>query len=326
MKNKKKNDTVINEGAIVIRKSTLGKMKDAWQLYALIALPVIYIIIFHYIPMFGVQIAFKNYKAKLGIWGSPWIGFDHFIEFLDNPNFFAYFLNTLRISVYSLLASTPIPIILALGLNVMRCKAYKKTVQMLSYMPHFISIVVLISILSQFFNPQVGMLKNICTSLGIEYTDSPMYSADAFPHLYVWSGVWQNMGWSSIIYLAALSSADIETTEAALIDGATRFQRLRYIDFPTIVPTIIILLIMNFGKVMSVGFEKVLLMQNDLNTTTSEVISTYSYKVGFGKLSSESMNRYDYSTSISLFNSIINLTLITVVNKISSKVSETSLW
>ena len=170
------------------------------------------------------------------------------------------------------------------------------------------------------------MLKNICTSLGIEYTDSPMYSADAFPHLYVWSGVWQNMGWSSIIYLAALSSADVETTEAALIDGATRFQRLRYIDFPTIVPTIIILLIMNFGKVMSVGFEKVLLMQNNLNTSTSEVISTYSYKVGFGKLSEDAMNRYDYSTSISLFNSVINLTLITVVNRISSKVSETSLW
>ncbi len=326
MKNKKKNDTVINEGAIVIRKSTLGKMKDAWQLYALIALPVIYIIVFHYIPMFGVQLAFKDYKAKLGIWGSSWVGLQHFAEFLDNPNFLAYFINTLRISVYSLLASTPIPIILALGLNVMRCKAYKKTVQMLSYMPHFISIVVLVSILSQFFNPHVGLLKNICTSLGVEYTDSPMYSADAFPHLYVWSGVWQNMGWSSIIYLAALSSADVETTEAALIDGATRFQRLRYIDFPTIVPTIIILLIMNFGKVMSIGFEKVLLMQNDLNTSTSEVISTYSYKVGFGKLSTEAMNRYDYSTSISLFNSIINLTLITVVNRISSKVSETSLW
>lgn len=324
-KNKKNNETVINEGGIVIRKSTLKKMLEAWQLYVLLALPIIYIIIFAYIPMAGVQIAFKNFLPRKGIWGSPFIGFDHFAEFMSYPNFWQYFLNTIRISIYSLCASFPIPIILALGLNVMRCKPYKKTVQMLTYMPHFISVVVLVSILTQFFNPHVGLFANICKTLGITYTDTPMAKAAAFPHLYVWSGVWQNMGWSTIIYLAALSSADVETTEAALIDGATRFQRLRYIDFPTIVPTAIIILIMDFGKIMSIGFEKVLLLQNNLNIETSEVITTYSYKLGFGT-TGDGYRRYDYSTAISLFNSVINLTLITVVNKISSKVSETSLW
>jgi ABC-type polysaccharide transport system permease subunit len=276
--------------------------------------------------MYGVQIAFKDFKATKGIAGSPWARnglFEHF-KILTNAKFKDAFINTITISVYSLAAGFPIPILLALCLNVMRNKVFKKTVQMVSYLPHFISTVVMVSILTQFFNTKVGLFGQIVRNLmpGVSYTTSPMGSASAFPHLYVWSGIWQNMGWSTIIYLAALSSIDMEQTEAAMIDGATRFQRVIHIDIPAILPTAIILLIMDAGKLMNVGFEKALLMQNETNLNASEIIATYSYKRGF----TDAVPNYSQSTAIGLFNSVINLILIVTVNKISSKVSETSLW
>lgn len=307
-------------------QNNIKNIKAAWQLYVLLLLPVIYIIIFAYIPMYGVQIAFKDFRPSKGIIGSPWAKnglFEHF-KILKSAKFKDAFINTITISVYSLAAGFPIPILLALCLNVMRNKAFKKTVQMVSYLPHFISTVVMVSILTQFFNTKVGLFGQIIRYLvpGVSYTVSPIGSAAAFPHLYVWSGIWQNMGWSTIIYLAALSSIDMEQTEAAMIDGATRFQRVIHIDIPAILPTAIILLIMDAGKIMNVGFEKALLMQNDTNLNSSEIISTYSYKRGF----TDAVPNYSQSAAIGLFNSVINLILIITVNKISRKVSETSLW
>ncbi|MBE7053218.1 MAG: sugar ABC transporter permease [Ruminococcaceae bacterium] len=308
-------------------QNNFKNIKAAWQLYVLLLLPVIYIIIFAYVPMYGVQIAFKDFRPSKGIAGSAWADqglFEHF-KILTNAKFKDAFVNTIVVSVYTLIAGFPIPILLALSLNVMRNKVFKKTVQMVSYLPHFISTVVMVSILTQFFNTKVGLFGQILKTLvpGATYTVSPMGSANAFPHLYVWSGVWQNMGWSTIIYLAALASIDMEQTEAAMIDGATRFQRVIHIDIPAILPTAIILLIMDAGKIMSVGFEKAFLMQNDTNLNASEIISTYSYKRGF---IDTGLNNFSQAAAIGLFNSVINLILVVTVNKISRKVSDTSLW
>ncbi len=302
-------------------QNNFKNIKLAWQLYVLLLLPVIYIIMFAYVPMFGIQIAFKKFSATKGIWGSPWVGLRYF-RFLQQEEFRQAFINTITVSVYSLVAGFPIPILLALGLNVMRNKAYKKTVQMVTYLPHFISTVVMVGILTQFFNTKVGLFKQIYDILfpNGSYDASPMGSASAFQHLYVWSGIWQNMGWSTIIYLAALSNSDIEQTEAAIIDGATRLQRVWHIDIPTILPTAIILLIMNTGQLMNVGFEKVLLMQADTNLSKSQIISTFSYKRGI------IMQQFETGTAIGLFNSVINLILLVSVNAISRRVSETSLW
>ena len=319
--NAQKSKTVKSNNSIALQNNTWKNIKEAWQLYVLLLLPVIYIIVFAYFPMYGVQIAFKKYSTSKGITGSPWVGLRYF-KFLKQKEFIQAFVNTITVSVYSLVASFPVPIILALGLNVMRNKAFKKTVQMVSYLPHFISTVVMIGILIQFFNTKVGLFKQILEIFlpGVKYSTSPMGSARAFSHLYVWSGVWQNMGWSTIIYLAALANVDAEQTEAALIDGATRFQRVIHIDFPAILPTAIILLIMNVGQIMNVGFEKVLLMQTDTNLTKSQIISTFSYKRGLVQ------QQFETGAAIGLFNSVINLVLLICVNAISKKVSETSLW
>lgn len=316
----KKVKTPKTTNSIALQNKTWKSIKDAWQLYLLLLLPVVYLLVFAYYPMYGVTIAFKQFSVRKGIIGSPWVGFKYF-KFLTQPEFKQVFINTITVSIYSLAASFPLPIILALGLNTMRNKAYKKTVQMITYLPHFISTVVMVGILSQFFNSRVGMLKQILDIIapGIKYSN-PMGSATAFQHLYVWSGVWQGMGWSTIIYLAALANVDAEQTEAALIDGATRFQRVIHIDFPAIIPTIVILLILNCGSIMNVGFEKVLLMQADTNLAKSQIISTFSYQRGIVK------QQFETGAAIGLFNSVVNLILITTVNKISKTVSETSLW
>ncbi|MBP3361964.1 MAG: sugar ABC transporter permease [Clostridia bacterium] len=288
----------------------------------MIILPVIYIIIFAYYPMYGLQIAFRKFNPALGIMGSPWAGMQHFRRFFNSPQFGNVIVNTLVLSFYNLAAGVPIPIILALGLNAMRNKILKKTVQMATYLPHFISSVVMVGMLIQMFSPRVGMFGNLYSLMTGQLMQDINASPKAFVHMYVWSGIWQNMGWSSIIYLAALSNVDSEQTEAALIDGTTRLQRVWYIDFPAIVPTAVILLIMNAGQMMNVGVEKVLLMQNNLNISTSEVISTYSYKAGL----SAGGGDFSYGTAIGMFNSVINLILLVVVNGISKRVSDTSLW
>lgn len=311
--------------ATATRKKTVWrKIKQSfsryWQLYLLLAIPVIYVFIFSYIPMAGIQIAFKKFSAREGIWGGKWVGFDYFIKFFSTYKFWQILRNTLVISAYQVIAHIPLPIILALCINCIRNKAYKKTVQMLSYMPHFISTVVMVSMLMQLFNTRSGLIVLMFRAIGIEIGDI-FASPAAFPHLFVWSGVWQNAGWGTIIYLAALSSVDPSQHEAAIVDGASRFQRCLYVDLPVIIPTMVILLIMDMGRVMSLGFEKVYLMQNDLNISASEIISTYVYKIGLTGSAD-----YSYSTAISFFNSVVNLILIMLTNVFSKKVSGSGLF
>lgn len=302
------------------KKSTWLQMKKRWQLYAIIALPIIWLIIFKYAPMAGLQIAFRDYSPNGGIFHSTFVGLKHFKRFFMAPNFWQIVWNTLSISVYQLVASFPIPIALALILHSCRKKGLVKVAQTVTYLPHFISTVVLVSMFMQFLNPIVGINGNICRLLGIDAVDW-MSKPEAFRHLYVWSGIWQNAGWGTIIYLATLAGVDPTLHEAAQVDGATRFQRVRHIDLPCIFPTAIIMLIMDAGKVMSIGFEKAFLMQNPLNLSTAEIISTYVYKRGL-----TAGGDYSYSTAIGLFNSIINIILIVCVNRIAKKYSDTSLW
>jgi putative aldouronate transport system permease protein len=273
--------------------------------------------------MVGVIIAFKKFSPVYGIFDSPWVGLKNFTKFFNSHWFERTVTNTMSLSFYTLLAGFPIPIILALSLNVLRKDKFKRFVQTVTYMPHFISVVVLVGMLSQLFNPIIGLYGNISRIFTGETPRDILGLANVFPHMYVWSGIWQQMGWNSIIYIAALSAVDPELHEAAEIDGASRFKRVRHIDLPTILPTITILLILQAGRIMNVGFQKVFLMQNSLNLKTSEVISTYVYRIGLG---SGGNSDFSYAAAIGLFNSFINLLLIITVNWISRKLSETSLW
>lgn len=294
-----------------------------WQLYLFLLLPVAYLLIFHYYPMLGVQIAFKKYSAKLGIWGSSWVGFKNFVKFFNSTQFNRVVGNTIKISLYSLIAGFPLPIIFALMMNVMRNQRYKKVVQTITYMPHFISTVVLVGMLMQIFNPVTGLYGKAYSALNEGQMAADLFGQSAvFPNMYVWSGIWQHFGWDSIIYVAALAAVSPELHEAAQIDGASRFQRVLHVDFPALLPTATIMLILRTGSIMSIGFEKIFLMQNDLNLKTSEVISTYVYKVSL----KASIPDFSYSTAIGLFNSIVNLLMISLVNMLSRKVSDTSLW
>lgn len=300
-------------------KDRLKKIASSWQLYVLILPAFIYFIVFHYGPMYGVQIAFKNYMPSLGIWGSPWVGFAHFKRFFDSYYFWDLIRNTVGISLYSLIVGFPLPIILALALNEVKDGPFKKTVQTITYAPHFISVVVIVGMVIAFLSPSSGILNHALQFLGFEskaYMEDPAW----FKTIYVLSGVWQSTGWSSVIYMAALSGIDPQLHEAATIDGASRLQRLWNINLPYLMPTMIILLIMNFGSVMSVGHEKVLLMQNPLNMPSSNIIATFTYQQGLLDA------QFSYAAAIGLFNSAINAVLLLFVNKISKKVSETSLF
>jgi len=292
-----------------------------WQLTLMVILPLSFIILFHYVPMYGIQIAFKNYRAADGIWGSKWVGFDHFIKFFKSYQFIRVTRNTIMLSLYSLIAGFPVPIILAIALNCCKNVKFKKTVQLVTYAPHFISVVVLMGMVIQILSPKYGLLNNVIKALGGEEV---LFMAEGryFRSIYVWSGIWQNMGFSAIIYISALSSVDPTLHEAAIVDGASRLKRVFYIDIPCIVPTIVILLILNLGSIMNVGFEKVLLLQNPTNTEYSEVISTLIYKQGLAS----AMPQYSYSTAIGIFNSLVNFFLLVGVNTIARKLGETSLW
>lgn len=287
--------------------------------YYLLALPaIIYVAIFCYGPMYGLQIAFKSYRMSLGIVASPWVGFRNFTDFFSSYSFKSLLENTFALSLYQILVGFPIPIIVALALNELG-KSFKRTVQSVLYAPHFISTVVIVSMMMTMFSPSVGLVNNLLEALGMKriyFFGSP----DHFRHLYVWSGVWQQMGWNAIIYLAALSSVDPELLEAAQIDGATRMQRITKINVPTILPTIIIMLILRMGSIASIGHEKVFLMQTNLNLDTSEVISTFVYKRGLVS------GNYSFSTAAGLFDNVINIAMLFISNKISKKVSETSLF
>lgn len=308
------------------RQSWLQIFVRQYQLHLFMLIPLTYIIIFNYFPMFGIQIAFKDFSAGQGIWGSPWAGFKHFTTFFNSYQFTRVIRNTIRISLYSLAVGFPLPIILALMLNVVRNRRFKKTVQTITYVPYFLSMVVVVGMLVQFLNPITGLygtLHRLITNTA-SYPPAIMQKPTAFIHLYVWSGIWQFLGWNSIIYIAALSGVDPQLHEAAQIDGASRFKRILTVDLPAIVPTISVLLILNAGSLMSVGFEKVYLMQNNLNLMYSEVISTYVYKVGL----TSGLGNFSYATAIGLFNSIINCSMLVFVNWLSKKTSEnsTSLW
>ncbi len=303
-------------------KKTLVKLREQWQLFLLLLIPLIYLIVYCYYPMFGLQIAFKNFSLKDGIVGSKWIGFANFQRFVSSYMFERVIRNTLIISVYSIAAGFPVPIAFALLLNSMRHLKLKKLVQTTTQLPHFISTVVVVGILMQLINPLNGLYGSLYKALKNKVPDDLMSDPAAFVHLYVWSGVWQNFGWNSIIYVAALTGISEELHEAAQIDGAGRLQRLWHIDLPGIMPTVIIMLILRCGQVMTIGFEKAYIMQNDLNLRSSEIISTYEYKIAFGS----SKTDFSLSTAIGMFNSVINLMIIVSVNSISRKLGETSLW
>lgn len=299
------------------------KYSSYWQLYLFLLLPVIVTILFSYMPMVGIQLAFRKYNFKGGVWGSPWVGFANFRKFFTSYQFKRTIINTFRISIYSLIAGFPFPIIFALMLNTLMHFRFKKFAQTITYIPHFISTVVLVGMIMQVFHNTVGIYGTLMEAITGEKPADIFASANAFLHLYVWSGVWKGFGWGSILYLAVLTNVSPELLEAAEIDGASRFQRVINIEFPILVPTIVIQFILRMGDIMNIGFEKVFLMQNDLNLRVSEIISTYVYKQGIGGGSAAD---YAYATAIGLFNSLINLILIITVNKLARKHGETSLW
>ena len=308
----------VPEGPIIHKKTLGRRITENWQYYILILPAIIYVAIWCYAPMYGLQIAFKNYKFSLGIAGSKWVGFRHFQDFFKGYYFKTLLRNTFAISLYSLVVGFPFPIIIALIMNELSPK-FKKVVQTVLYAPHFISTVVLVGTMMLLFSPSTGIVNHFLEAIGAErlyFMGEPKY----FRHMYVWSGVWQGMGWSAIIYLAALSAVDVTCLEAASIDGASRMQKIIHINIPTIMPTIIIMLILQMGKIASVGYEKVYLMQNNLNVDVAEVISTYVYKRGIVN------SNYSFSSAVGLFNNVVNVTMVLISNFISKKVTKQGLF
>jgi putative aldouronate transport system permease protein len=299
--------------------TTWKKILSSYDLYLLLLPVLAHYIIFCYVPMYGVQIAFRRYSVANGIWGSEWVGLLHFQRFFSSYYFKRLLGNTLGISLYSIALSFPLPILLALMLNEVRSAGFKKFVQTVTYAPHFLSTVVIVGMLTSFLSPSMGIVNKLIGVFGHE----PIYfmaEAKWYKTVYVLSGAWQSTGWGAIIYMAALAGIDVELYEAATIDGASRFRQCLYITIPLLMPTAVILLILNCGKIMSIGFEKSYLMQNDLNLKASDVIATYVYRKGL--LDAE----YSFSTAVGIFNSVVNLILLTVVNSISRKLGEVSLW
>ncbi|MEK3890035.1 ABC transporter permease [Bacillus sp. FSL K6-3431] len=300
-------------------KSLYRKVLQNWQLYIFVLPAFLYFLIFHYIPMYGVQIAFKDFIPTLGIWDSEWVGFEHFTRFFKSFYFWDLIKNTLGISVYELIIGFPLPIILALSLNEAKDGLYKRTVQTVTYAPHFISVVVMAGMIISFLSPTTGLINHIIQLFGFEpipFMTDPKW----FKTVYVLSGVWQSAGWGTIIYLAVLSGVSPEHHEAAIVDGATRLQRILHINIPAIVPTMVILLILNVGNIMAMGFEKILLLQNALNLESSNVIATFVYESGLLNA------QYSFAAAVGLFNAVINAVLLVMVNRIARKTSETSLW
>lgn len=301
------------------RQATWKLMKQNYALYIFLLPAIIFILLFMYTPLYGLQMAFKNYRTGDGIWGSAWVGLKWFKQFFSTPRCWEIIKNTLSISIYSLIAGFPFPICLAIILNYVKNLKFKKFAQTVTYMPYFISTVVLVAMMNLFFSPTSGFINTIIKSLGGEAIYF-MGISKLFPHMYVWSGIWQSMGYSSIIYIAALSGVSPELHESAVIDGANILQRIWHIDIPTIMPTMVILLIMSCGNIMNVGYEKVYLMQNDLIADVSEIISTYVYKIGLVS------QQYSFSTAIGLLNNVINFIILVIANKAANKLFGSGLW
>lgn len=318
---------MLKKEAVMTASVITKKLKKEWRrniyrcryLYLMMVPAFLYYVIFHYGPMYGAQIAFRNFNPFEGIWGSPWVGFRYFKQFLESAYFFRLIKNTLLINVYDLIVGFPAPIILALMINEVRSNKLKRTVQTIVYLPHFISTVVVVGMIIAFLSPSSGIVNKIITMLGgepIHFMQEPGW----FRTIYVWSGVWQGAGWGAIVYLAALSSIDPNLYEAAIIDGANRWQRLIHITIPSLIPTIIVLLILRMGNMLNVGFEKIMLMYNPVTYETADVISTYVYRRGIQG------GEYSFSAAVGLFNSVVNFIILITFNSISKKVSETSLW
>jgi putative aldouronate transport system permease protein len=313
------NNSFINMVRTTMWPAFVKSFRRSWQLYLIMLPAIIYFVIFRYIPMTNAVIAFKDYNVVKGIWGSDWVGLKHFDLFFKNPVFWTLLKNTFGLSLYSLLVGFPTPILLALALNEIRDGFYKRAVQMVTYAPYFISTVILVSMVIQLFAPRLGAISLMAQAMGmkpVNFLGSPAW----FPSIYVWSGVWQSIGYSAIIYLAALSSVDPQLYEAAKIDGASRIQKIINIDLPGIMPVAVILLILSVGSLLQVGFEKVYLLQNPLNLSTSEVIATYVYKIGLLNAN------FSFATAVGLFNSVVNMVLLVMVNSFAKRISEVSLW
>lgn len=305
-----------NTHSLSVTRRQLTRTKQLW----LFVLPaVIVVAIFNYVPMYGVVMAFQNFTPSRGFLGSPWVGLDHFIRFFKSYSSSSTIINTILLSVESLLWTFPVPIIFALVLNQIGNARFKRVVQTVTYMPYFISIVVLVSVVNLFLSPYRGFYGAIVTLLGIQSPIDPLTNPALFRTVYIGSTLWQTTGYQSIIYLAALSGVDPTLHEAARIDGASRWQRVLHIDLPTLLPTISIMFIMACGNIMNVGFEKVYLLQNKLNLNVAEVLQTYVYKVGLINA------QYSFSAAINLFSTVINIVMLLVMNKIVKKISDTSL-
>ena len=310
---KKINSAAAGQASAVGGKSLGQRIMDNWQLYAMLLIPVVLTFIYKYIPMHGLQIAFLDFKANRGYWGSEWVGLEWFQRFFSAPNCGRMIRNTVLLSLYSLLWSFPIPIILALMINQVRFKRFKRTVQTVLYAPHFISIMVVCGMIRIFLSPSGGLI-NLIAGTSIDF----LTEASMFRTIYIASGIWQDAGWGIIIYMATLANIDTSQYEAAKIDGASKFQRILNIDIPELIPIIVLQLIMSAGGLMNVGFEKVFLLQTDLNKATSDVIAVYVYQQGIENA------KYSYSTAVGLFNTAVNIVLLIVVNKIANKLSDVS--
>lgn len=305
--------------AVVKKKNTCKIIKSKWQLLAMFALPLLWYLLFCYIPMYGIQLAFRDYNPRLGYLGSPFVGLRWFKQFFSSYYWKDIIWNTFSISLYSIVIGFPIPIILAIIINELPGQKFKKVLQNITYIPHFISIVVLCGMMYLFLSPQYGIINTFLGMLGMEpvgFLESSRY----FKGVYVLSEVWQESGWSSIIYIAALAGIDPSLYEAAKIDGAGRFKRIVHVSLPGITPTIVTLLILKIGQIMSIGFEKAYLLQNDLNLKSSEIISTLVYKQGILQ------GNIGYATAVGLMNSCLNLLLIIAANQFCKKFFDTSLW
>ena len=288
-----------------------------WQLWLMVLLPLTQLLIFHYGPMYGVQIAFRDYRPGGGVTGSEWVGLKWFLDFLTDPKFGRIFMNTIILNLYNLM-TFPFAIIMALLLNSMQNKTYRKTVQTISYLPHFISTTVFVGIVNMLLSPVSGIYGNVYRLFGGQgFPVDFKATAEAFRHIYVWSGVWQALGWSTILYTSALSAVSVELHEAASIDGASRLKRIWHVDLPAIMPTVGITFIMRVGNLVGIGFEKAYLLQSNINKSTSEVISTYVYRKGM-----DSFRNFSYGSAVGLFNTVINIVLVFIANTISKKISD----
>jgi len=301
------------------KKSKLRIIAENYQIYLMLLPCVIYFLIFAYGPMYGIQIAFKDYNTGLGIWNSHWAGLKHFSRFIHMPQFYNVLKNTLMLSLYDLVVGFPFPVLLALMLNEVTGAKYKKIVQTVTYAPHFISTVVMSAMIVLFLSPTAGFVNQIISALGFTPINF-MAKETLFPHIYVWSGIWQHMGWGSIIYFAGLANIDPQQHESAMLDGATRLQRIWHINLPGIAPLIVIQLILKLGGLMGSDFEKVLLLQNSANKEYANVLATYTYSIGIQG------GQFSLSSAIGMFSSLVNFVFIIITNMICRRLSETSLW